>query len=136
MLLKKVGFVASAFDLIHPGYIYMFEETKKHCDFLLVGLHNDPSMERPKKRKPLLTLQERKATLNSIKYIDRVIEYDTESDLYSILKNEKIDVRFLGDDYVGRDDFTGADLNMEFVYIKRDHGWSYRKLIDMIKKEN
>ena len=44
----KIGFVAGAFDLIHPGYIKLFKYAKKYCDSLIVAIHQDPSIERPK----------------------------------------------------------------------------------------
>ena len=48
------GVIAGNFDVIHPGYIAMFNECKNHCDRLIVCLHEDPSMERPEKLKPIL----------------------------------------------------------------------------------
>ena len=51
---KVVGFTAGNFDLIHPGYIYTFEEAKKHCDHFIVFLHSNPSEERNAKYKPVV----------------------------------------------------------------------------------
>ena len=50
------GITAGAFDVMHPGYIKMFKEAREHCDYLLVALHDDPTVERSKKIKPILTL--------------------------------------------------------------------------------
>lgn len=121
----KVGFIAGAFDVIHPGYIDMFKFMKKNCDFLLVGLHKDPSLER-NKLKPVLSVDERKDMLLSLRYVDDVVEYQTESDLLEILKNSKIDIRFLGDDYIDKY-YTGRELNIEVKFIDRSHGWSTTK---------
>ena len=49
----KKGIIAGNFDVIHPGYIKMFNETIKYCDQLFVALHVDPSLERPEKIKPI-----------------------------------------------------------------------------------
>ena len=126
-----VGVIAGNFDVINPGYIYMFDECKKHCDILLLLLHDDPSIERPEKIKPILNLNERNMILSSLKQIDRIITYQIESDLYDILKTEQIDIRFLGDDYKHKA-FTGDDLCIPIHYLDRSHGWSTTKFKKMI----
>ena len=129
----KIGVIAGNFDVIHPGYIHMFDECKNYCDTLLLLLHDDPSVERPEKIKPILSLDERTMILNSLKQIDRIITYQTESDLYEILMNKKIDVRFLGDDYRDKS-FTGVDLDIPIHYLDRSHGWSTTKFKKLIAK--
>jgi glycerol-3-phosphate cytidylyltransferase len=126
-----VGVIAGNFDVIHPGYIYMFDECKKHCDILLLLLHEDPSIERPEKIKPILNLNERNMILSSLKQIDRIITYQIESDLYDILKREQVDIRFLGDDYKDKA-FTGDDLDIPIHYLDRSHGWSTTKFKRLI----
>ena len=128
---KIVGVVAGSFDVIHPGYIYMFDECKKHCDILLLLLHEVPSIERPEKIKPILNLPERNMILSSMKQIDKIIPYQTEKDLYHILVNEQIDIRFLGDDYKDKS-FTGDDLDIPIHYLDRSHGWSTTKFKKLI----
>ena len=61
---SKIGFVAGNFDLIHPGYIKLFQFAKKHCDFLIVAIHKDPSLERNKKFQPIHSLKERKMIID------------------------------------------------------------------------
>ena len=94
-------------------------------------LHDDPSIERPEKIKPILALDERNMILSSMKQIDKIIPYQTEKDLYNILKEEEIDIRFLGDDYKNKS-FTGEDLNIPIHYLDRSHGWSTTKFKKMI----
>ena len=127
----KIGVIAGNFDVIHPGYIHMFDECKNNCDILLLLLHEDPSIERPEKIKPILSLNERSMTLNSLKQIDQIITYKTESDLYEILITKKIDVRFLGDDYRDKS-FTGDELDIPIHYLDRSHGWSTTKFKKLI----
>lgn len=128
---KKIGIMAGCFDVIHPGYIYMFEEANKNCDKLIVLLQSDPTIDRPEKIKPILSINERIKILESIKYIDEIITYDTEKELYDLLKNIKPDVRFLGDDYIGKE-INGGDLNIKIIYINRNHGWSSTKFKQLI----
>ena len=130
---SKIGVIAGNFDVIHPGYIQMFDECKSLCDKLLLLLHKDPSVERPEKIKPILSVNERIMILNSLKQVDRIITYETESDLYEILMKKNIHVRFLGDDYRDKS-FTGDDLDIPIHYLDRSHGWSTTKFKKLIAK--
>ena len=126
-----VGFTAGNFDLLHPGYIYTFEEAKKHCDHLIVFLQRDPSAYRNNKYTPVIPLYERYKTLMACRYVDEVISYDDEADLLKLIEFYTPDVRILGDDYIGKR-FTGDHLNIKVVYTTRSHGWSTTKLKDLI----
>ena len=120
------GVIAGNFDVIHPGYIKTFRECREKCDHFTILLHSDPSVERPNKLKPVLTVEERLEVLSSIKYIDDIKVYTYEEELIKLLKDNKFNIRFLGDDYVGKS-FTGIELNIDIHYLKRDHGWSLFK---------
>ena len=130
----KIGVIAGNFDVIHPGYIRMFNECKEHCTRLIVLLHEDPSIERPEKMKPILSVAERREMLLSLEMIDEIITYSTEHVLYEFIKGIDPDIRFLGDDYIGKD-FTGKDLGTLIHYINRDHGWSTTKYKQLIADE-
>lgn len=125
------GVTAGNFDVLHPGYIEMFKEMKKNCSVLIVLLHTDPSIERPEKLKPILSSRERKDMLESIKYVDDVIRYTYEEQLYDLLKLGQFDIRFLGDDYKNKP-FTGDDLKIPICYLDRSHGWSTTKFKKLI----
>ena len=127
------GVIAGNFDVIHPGYIEMLEEIKKNCTVLVILLHTDPSIERPHKLKPILSSEERKKMLLSIKYVDDVIRYTYEEQLYDLLKVGEFNVRFLGDDYRNKP-FTGDDLKIPIHYLNRDHGWSTTKFKKLISE--
>jgi glycerol-3-phosphate cytidylyltransferase len=131
MIKIKIGIIAGSFDIIHPGYIHMFNEAKKYCDYLVIALQTDPTVERPNKCKPILSYEERKQILLSLKPVSEVIKYTTEQELEEILKKDKYHVRILGDDYVAKY-ATGQEYSNEIVYVNRSHGWSttkYKKLI-------
>ena len=130
----KRGVIAGNFDVIHPGYIAMFNECKQHCDYLVVCLHEDPSIERPEKLKPILHWSDRYKILESLKQVDFIFLYKTEADLYKSLQKGNLDVRFLGDDYIGKS-FTGDDLDIPIHYLNRDHGWSTTKFKNLIADE-
>ncbi|MEK7133581.1 MAG: adenylyltransferase/cytidyltransferase family protein [Patescibacteria group bacterium] len=127
---KKVGFTAGAFDLCHAGHMLMFKEAKTVCDYLIVALHSDPTLDRPDtKNKPIMSIEERTIILKGIKYIDEIVVYNTEADLLALLKenNLNIDIRILGAEYKDRL-FTGRELPMPLYFNSRDHGYSTTEL--------
>ena len=125
--LKKVGFTCGAFDLVHPGHIRMFKECKLVCNYLIVGVQTDPSIDRPVKNKPIQTLEERIEMLKAIKYIDELIIYTTEDSLYKLLQKLQPNIRILGEDWKGKK-FTGHDLPIEIFFNSRKHSLSTSNL--------
>ena len=131
---ERVGIVASCFDLLHAGHILMLYEAKEHCDRLVVALQSDPTIDRPEKNKPIQGLSERYIQLEACKYVDQIVPYDTEADLYNLLAGLDWDVRFLGMDYIDRTDFTGYDLDIPIHYCSRRHNYSSSGLRERILK--
>tara|TARA_Y100001937_G_scaffold128715_1_gene207227 strand:+ start:839 stop:1285 length:447 start_codon:yes stop_codon:yes gene_type:complete len=127
----KIGFTCSTFDLLHAGHITMLEEAKHHCDYLIVGLQNDPTLDRPEKNAPVQTIVERQLQLAAVKYVDEIVIYNTEQDLVDLLLTLPIDVRVLGDEYKNKD-FTGKDIakqrGSKIVFNGRDHSFSSTSL--------
>jgi glycerol-3-phosphate cytidylyltransferase len=135
----KTGFTCSCFDLFHAGHIMMLKEAKSKCDYLIVGLQTDPTIDRPEKNKPIQSVFERFVQLDSCKYVDEVIVYATEKDLLDILHSYPIDVRIVGDEYKDKE-FTGKTLeHIEMYYNSRKHSFSTtelrKRVIDRYEKE-
>ena len=128
---RIVGFTAGTMDLCHAGHILMLKEAKKVCDFLIVGLQSDPTIDRPHKSKPIMSVQERKIVLEGIKYVDKVFVYNTEADLIRLIKKIKPDVRIIGADWKGKK-ITGGELAKELGhkihYNSRNHQYSSTEL--------
>ena len=97
----RVGFTASSFDLLHAGHVLMLKEAKSVCDHLIVALQTDPSIDRPEKRRPVQSLVERQIQLQAVAYVDEIVVYGTEEDLLNLLRTLPIDVRIIGEDYLG-----------------------------------
>lgn len=131
----KTGFTASTFDLLHAGHILMLKEAKELCDYLIVGLQTDPSIDRPEKNKPVQSVFERFTQLSACKYVDEIIPYDTENDLLNILKSVHIDVRILGEEYRDKP-FTGNDLPIELYFNSRRHDYSSSELRERVIKSS
>jgi glycerol-3-phosphate cytidylyltransferase len=123
----KVGFTASAFDLLHAGHVQMLRDAKEQCDYLICGLQINPTLDRPDKNAPVQTVVERYTQLKAISYVDEIIPYLTEGDLCDILSMYHIDIRILGVEYKEKD-FTGKDIcrkrGIDLYFNKRDHRFS------------
>ena len=135
----RVGFTAQTFDLCHAGHIMMLREAKTVCDYLIVGLQTDPTIDRPEKNKPVQTLLERYIQLNAIEYVDEIVPYQTEQDLEDILNMFPINVRILGEEYKNGK-FTGratcTKRGIELYYNKRDHRFSSSDLRERVSNES
>jgi glycerol-3-phosphate cytidylyltransferase len=133
-LIKGITF--GAFDLCHAGHAFLFEYCKRHCDYLIVGLHVNPSLERDNKNAPVMSLLERQILVKSNRYVDEIFCYETERDIEIILSTHDLNVRFLGDDYKSKD-FTGKLIctlkNIKLMYCDRNHSFSTSELRERIK---
>lgn len=134
----KVGFTCGAFDLFHAGHNIFLRDAKEHCDYLVVGLQTDPTIDRSDKNKPIQTIYERYVQLKNCAWVDEIIPYDTEADLINLIASTNIDVRFLGSDYEHRK-FTGDVLcsrkGINVIFLNRDHNFSSSELRKRIAKE-
>ena len=134
----KVGITFSTFDLFHAGHVKMLEEAKRQCDFLIVGLQLDPSIDRPEKNKPVQGLVERYIQVKGCKHVDEIVPYVTEQDLEDILRSFKIDVRIIGEEYRDKG-FTGKEYcsqkGIEIYYNTRDHRFSSSGLRNAVKEK-
>lgn len=126
------GFTCSAFDLLHPGHLFLLRESKRRCEYLVVGLHVNPHVERPIKHKPIQSVFERYMQLVATRWVDEVIPYETEADLVNLLKTCDLTVRFVGDEYRNRE-VTGSGL-VPIEYIPRKHNYSTTELRRRIQK--
>ena len=131
----KKGFTCSSFDLLHAGHYLMLKDSKNQCDYLIVGLQTDPTLDlkyrmsadNKQKNKPVQDFEERKIQIEGCRYVDEVIEYSTENELYELIKKINPDIRILGSDWEGKE-YTGKDLNIPIHWHKRDHEYSTSNL--------
>jgi glycerol-3-phosphate cytidylyltransferase len=132
MVGKPIGFTCSTFDLLHAGHILMLAEAKTVCDYLIVGLQTDPTIDRPGiKNKPVQSVVERYVQLSAVKFVDEIIVYQTETDLDDMLMFLPITIRFIGEEYEGKE-FTGKNIceerNIKIWYNSRKHRFSSSEL--------
>ena len=126
------GIVAGNFDVIHPGYVRMFNDMKKHVQEIHVLLHIDPSLDRPEKIKPLFSVEDRMMTLLALKGITNVSTYNSEEQLLKLIIDINPEIRFLGEDYLSKTNYTGYGLPPKIIFISRSHGWSTTKFKKLI----
>lgn len=119
----KIGFTCSCFDLFHAGHVLMLKEAKQHCDYLIVGLQTDPTLDRAEKNKPVQSITERFIQLEACRYVDEIVPYATEEDLMNVLTSYPIDIRIIGEEYRDKQ-YTGRDLEIEVYYNSRRHTYS------------
>ena len=127
----KIGVVFSQFDILHAGHVAMLSEARNHCDYLIAGLQNNASWDRPEKNAPIQSIVERQISLSAVRFVDEIVVYNTEKDLEDILLTLPIDVRILGVEYQGKE-FTGKQIceqrGIELVFNGRDHSFSSSSL--------
>ena len=129
---QPVGIITGVFDLLHPGHMYLLQWCRERCEFLIVMLQKFTD-ERPDKREPIQTWEERQLQLQGIRYVDEVIPYHTERDLSHLLSHHTPHIRFLGSDYRNTP-HTGIELNQPVFYCERFGNYSTTDLIKKIKE--
>lgn len=132
---KTIGFTCSCFDILHAGHYLMLKDAKLQCDLLVVGLQTDPTLDSEyrmstngkNKNKPIQSYQERLIQINGCRYVDLVVKYSTEDDLYEMLQKIDPDIRILGSDWEGKK-YTGHELDIKIHWHTRDHNFSTSEL--------
>ena len=126
-----IGFTCGSMDLLHAGHVLMLKEARDCCDYLIVGLHTDPTIDRPEKNKPIQDLEERVIQLEGCKYVDNIMTYNTEEDLLNLLTRLSSEyphfVRIIGQDWEGKQ-FTGCGLPINVIFNSRTHNYSSSEL--------
>ena len=132
----KKGITFGAFDLFHAGHVLMLEEAKTVCDYLIVCIQSDPSLDRKEKNKPVQSIIEREIQVSGCRFVDEVIIYDTEADLLNIIDQVDWDVRIIGEEYKDKD-FTGREQTLDRCYFnERPHNFSSSELRERVSSEH
>jgi glycerol-3-phosphate cytidylyltransferase len=138
----RTGFTCSAFDLFHAGHIDMLQQAKQVCEYLIVGLQSDPTIDRQTKNKPIQSIVERQIQLKASSLVDEIYIYNTEKDLETLFNILPIDIRIIGEEYRDKP-FTGKDIclerGIEIWYNRRRHSFSsseLRKRVAEAEKNN
>lgn len=118
------------FDVLHAGHIRLLERARALGDRLIVALSND-AFNAGKHKSALLDYANRKAVLESIRYVDLVIEeYSWEQKVKDIAEYS-VDIFVIGDDWQGHFDFLKP--HCEVVYLARTDGISSTEIRNDLK---
>jgi cytidyltransferase-like protein len=94
-------------DLFHAGHVELLREARRHGDWLIVGVLSDETTA-SYKRRPIMTLAERVAVIESCRYVDEVIADSPDRVTQDFLDDHKITTVVHGDDL--------APEGAEFIY--------------------
>lgn len=96
----NVGYVAGVFDLFHVGHLNILKRAKEHCKYLIVGVVSDEQASAGKSHSPYVNEQERKAIVESCKYVDEAFVLPVAaSGTRDVYKKYHFDAQFSGSDY-------------------------------------
>lgn len=122
----KIGFFPMVADILHTGHVIAIEEAKKQCDYLIIGLHCNPTYKNPQQ-----SIYERYMQLRAVKWVDEIIPYENINKDKDMIKSLEYDIYFLGSDHKD-DDWELKDeiqnLNKEIIYLKRNHNYSSTRI--------
>ncbi|MBO4637848.1 MAG: adenylyltransferase/cytidyltransferase family protein [Clostridiales bacterium] len=116
----RIGYVPGVFDLLHSGHINLIRRCKERCRYLIVGVLTDDLVEYYKNKRPVMPLEERRAVLEALSYVDETVAVDmSNTDKLDAWEQLHYDCHFSGDDHVGHWNDVLTELrkrgsNMEF----------------------
>lgn len=111
---KIVGYTTGVFDMFHIGHLNILKRAKQHCDILIVGVTTDELCQSYKNKLPIIPYEERKAIIEAIKYVDKVVP-QLNRDKFSAWEEYKFDVMFVGDDWKGSELFEAVERKLNAV---------------------
>ena len=107
----KVGYTAGVYDLFHIGHLNILKKAKEQCEYLIVAVSTDELVNKYKNKVPIIPYEERKAIVESIRYVDEVVP-QVNRDKIVAYEQYHFDVMFVGDDWKGSDVFEKVDVYM------------------------
>ncbi|WP_430790310.1 glycerol-3-phosphate cytidylyltransferase [Virgibacillus flavescens] len=130
----KTVITYGTFDLLHTGHINILRRAKEFGDYLIVAISSDEFNEL-KDKKAYYSFEQRKAILEAIRYVDKVIPEDNWEQKIEDVQNNDVDVFVMGDDWKGKFDFLKDYC--EVVYLPRTVGISTTQIKkDLNKRTN
>ena len=130
-----VGYLSGTFDLFHIGHLNLLKRAKEQCDYLVVGVHKSGAW---KGKETFIPFEERRAIVESVKYVDLAIEsFPEDADAHAVYHYNKL---FVGSDYKGSERFLKyeeffKDKGVEIVYFPYTQGTSSTQLREKLSKK-
>lgn len=132
----KTIFVNGCFDILHPGHIELFKIAKSLGDRLIVATDTDEKIKIDKgESRPINTLSHRKLMLESIKYIDIVLTFNTNIELERLIELYRPDILVKGGDW--RDgEIVGNRFAKEVRFFDRYGEYSTTKFLEQLQNHS
>ena len=125
--------VNGTFDVLHVGHIKLLEFASQF-GILRVGIDTDKRVKELKGvDRPFNTQDDRKKMLESIKYVDEVVFFDSREELINSVKEFSPDIMVVGDDYKGETVF-GSEYAKKLVFFEKVPNYSSSKILNYYNK--
>lgn len=124
----KIGYTTGVFDMFHVGHLNILKRAKEQCEYLIVGVSTDETVESYKHKTPIIKFEERSAIVEAIKYVDKVVPQISMNKM-DAYKELKFDALFHGSDWQGSDMYNKiveefAAVGVDVVFLPHTDGIS------------
>lgn len=126
----KLIWVNGTFDVMHVGHIRLLEFAKSLGDYLIVGLDTDDRIKELKGQdRPVNSLASRIEFMRSIKWVDEVVNFDSDGVLSALVKSVRPVAIVVGEEYKNKK-VIGSEWADEVIYFNRVGDYSTTKIIN------
>ena len=134
----KIGYTTGVYDMFHIGHLNILKMAKEQCDYLIVGVTTDELCFKRKNKTPIICYEDRKAIIEAIKYVDKVVPQN-DMDKFKAIKEHNVNVVFVGSDWKGTDAWNEYEkqfnsLGCTVVYLDHTDGISSTILRERLNK--
>ncbi len=127
--------VNGTFDVLHIGHLKLLEFASSFGE-LRVGIDTDKRVKELKGiDRPFNTTEDRKYFLQSLKYVNEVVVFDSREELINLVKEYQPDYMIIGDDY--KDQIVyGSEYAKELVFFEKLPNYSTTKILNCENNSN
>lgn len=138
-----IGYTAGVYDMFHIGHLNVLKNAKALCDYLIVAVSTDELVQEYKHKTPIIPFENRKAIVEAIKYVDKVVP-QTSMDKRQAAIDNNINVMFVGDDWKGTEKWNKIEQELstigqdgiKVVYLPHTDGISSTMLRERINNKD
>ena len=126
----KTIWTNGCFDILHRGHVELFKYAKSLGDRLVIGIDSDSKVKKDKgESRPFNRSEDRKFILESIKYVDEVLVFNSAEQLEDLIKDNFPDIMVVGSDWRGKK-VVGSQYTGEVLFFDRIDEYSTTKILE------
>ena len=126
----KTVWTNGCFDILHRGHVELFKYAKSLGDRLVIGIDSDSKVKKDKgESRPFNRSEDRKFILESIKYVDEVLVFNSAEQLEDLIKDNFPDIMVVGSDWRGKK-VVGSQYTGEVLFFDRIDEYSTTKILE------